>query len=219
MSGKLIFRDDSPHDFRDDLESTIYILLWVALMYSRCSDGEKAVGFLDTVLDPQPRHGHTTYTTKPDFLMGRAFLNKVKFPDRPCLDQLLADLALLFSVRYEPTPTRELIKTAEELLAGVEPGSTLLPFLEEHHTVIYVRGWEGLASHRGTIGFFNEALRDRSQWPLNDRAEKQDLRTQDRLSSERRVKTTWSSTLVSQDLKDLKDDSDNEEDARGIFMT
>ena len=80
MSGKLIASDEI-HDFDDDLESTLYIVLWVALMFSKCSDSTKVAGFVASVLDPQPKdHTTPTYTAKPDFLIGRAFLEQVKFP-------------------------------------------------------------------------------------------------------------------------------------------
>ena len=80
MSGKLIALNEI-HNFNDDLESTLYIMLWVALMFLECSDSTKVAGFVASVLDPQLKdHITPTYTGKPDFLIGRAFLEQVKFP-------------------------------------------------------------------------------------------------------------------------------------------
>ena len=119
MSGMLItMKDDHAQDFKDDLESTIYVLLWVAIMYSSCSNAAHAAGFLRTVLDPQPYSG-TTYTAKPDFLKGRDFFQLVKFPGWPHLDQLLINLAKLFSACYEPSSGQDNIDAADALLANV----------------------------------------------------------------------------------------------------
>jgi hypothetical protein len=68
MSARLIGKMGGSHDFRDDLKSSIYILLWVALMYSACSDREPVPAFLEGALDPQPR-SNGGYS-KADFLKG-----------------------------------------------------------------------------------------------------------------------------------------------------
>ena len=113
MSGKLIALNEI-HNFNDDLESTLYIMLWVALMFLECSDSTKVAGFVAIVLDPQLKdHITPTYTGKPDFLIGRAFLEQVKFPQRHHLNILLCNLAMLFLVRYEKAPTEKKIKETQ----------------------------------------------------------------------------------------------------------
>ena len=37
MSARLISNLEGEHDLQDDLKSSIYILLWIALMFSECS--------------------------------------------------------------------------------------------------------------------------------------------------------------------------------------
>ena len=104
MSARLIGNMEGPHVLVDDLESSIYILLWTALMYSECSDITQVPSFMEHVIDPQPHHNTGGYG-KTDFLQARTFLKTVKFPNRPALDKLLDDLAIMFSVRYETAPT------------------------------------------------------------------------------------------------------------------
>jgi hypothetical protein len=172
MSGSLIAYNE-PHNFKDDLESTIYILLWVALTYSKCSDSGKVAGFLISVLDPQPRTGPSTYTTKPEFLRGATFLRQVKFPGRPCFDNLLLKLTNLFAVRYELPPCHADINLANGLLHSLE--SRLNPNLKAMYETLpaisFQRRSQGLSNHTLTINYFNEALRDRSLWPLEDCAD------------------------------------------------
>ena len=119
MSGKLIALNEI-HNFNDDLESTLYIMLWVALMFLECSDSTKVARFVASVLDPQPKdHITPTYTGKPDFLIERAFLEQVKFPQRHHLNILLCNLAMLFLVRYEKAPTEKESKKLNEIFQYV----------------------------------------------------------------------------------------------------
>jgi hypothetical protein len=67
------------HDFKDDLESSVYVLLWVILMYSEVSDRDPVPMFLSNIFDPQP-YGLNGGYGKADFLKGRTFLEHVNFP-------------------------------------------------------------------------------------------------------------------------------------------
>ena len=80
MSARLIGQMNGSHDLRDDLESSLYILLWMALMFSKCSNPGQVPLFLSRVLDPQP-HGSIGGYGKADFLKGKTFLAQVKFPN------------------------------------------------------------------------------------------------------------------------------------------
>src|SRR5438270_31624 len=82
----LVSQTTQQHVLKDDLESLIYVLLWMALMCLETSNPEQSVLFLKTVLDQQPFEGLGSYQ-KADFLKGRAFLNLVKFVNRPALDE------------------------------------------------------------------------------------------------------------------------------------
>ena len=78
MSARLIGNMEGQHDLQDDLESSIYILLWMALTYSECSDRSPVPSFMECVIDPPPR-GKTGGFGKVDFLRGRTFLRRVTF--------------------------------------------------------------------------------------------------------------------------------------------
>ena len=80
MSARLIGNMEGPHVLADDLESLIYILLWMALMYSECSDITQVPSFMEHVIDPQPHHNTGGYG-KTDILQARTFFKMVKFPN------------------------------------------------------------------------------------------------------------------------------------------
>ena len=92
-----------PHDFKDDLESLIYVLLWMTLMYLDCSDPKHVPSFLEGVLDPQPHHNVGGFS-KANFLIERTFLTQVYFPGQSALHKLIYDLAWLFAGCYEEAP-------------------------------------------------------------------------------------------------------------------
>jgi hypothetical protein len=73
MSSRLINQPGVQHDFRDDLESSLYVLLWVVLMYSEVSDRDQVPLFLASVLDPQSYNNKGSFA-KEDFLKGQSFL-------------------------------------------------------------------------------------------------------------------------------------------------
>jgi hypothetical protein len=58
---------EGEHDLHDDLESSIYVLLWTALMFLECSDKSQVPSFMEHVIDPQP-HGNIGGFRKVDFL-------------------------------------------------------------------------------------------------------------------------------------------------------
>ena len=166
MSCKLISETVWQHDFRDDLESSIYILLWVMLMYSTCSRPDQVVPFLETVLDPQLHTAKQGGYTKADFLRGRMFLEEVQFIRRPAFNKLLRDLAVLFSCHYQ-----KIVPDAELR----EPGSRGRQTDDALNESIVER-LEGLKDHDATIDLFDVALRDRFKWPTGDNANDQGIR-------------------------------------------
>ena len=161
MSSKLIAME-GVHDFPDNLKSTLYILLWMALMYSHCSDTTKVAAFMDSVLDPQVHNcinqATSIYSTKPKFLKGRVFLEEqVKFLNQLHLDELLDNLAQLFAVCYEKALTAPELAYAIKLLKDNEGN-------EGHEMILcmpalYYHTQENhLKTHKCTIKYFNDAL-------------------------------------------------------------
>lgn len=98
MSCKLISQQVWQHNSRDDLELSIYVLLWVTLMYLTCSNVSQVTLFMKGVLNPQ-YHENRGGLNKADFLQGRTFLEAVDFPNQHnphnLIDQLARNLALI----------------------------------------------------------------------------------------------------------------------------
>jgi hypothetical protein len=167
MSAGLISGSSNLHDFRDDLESSIYVLLWTTLMYSEVSNRDVVPTFLSGVLDPQP-YGNNGGFGKADFLKGRTFLSNVQFPGRPLLHTLIDRLAQLFSVRYDKPPSQEDRDAVHWLKDAGDPRS--LASYNASIPGIYDQRMSQLKDHDTTIALFDNALQDRSKWPLADSA-------------------------------------------------
>jgi len=97
MSAGLISQKSVQHDFRDDLELSIYVLLWMTLMFSEVSNNAIVPTFLSNVLDPWPYSNNGSHG-KMDFLCGHTFLSNIEFPDQTELLTLVVKLASWFSV-------------------------------------------------------------------------------------------------------------------------
>lgn len=191
MSARLISAMAGQHELQDDLESSIYVLLWMALMYSECSNKSQVPSFMECVIDPPPR-GTTGGFAKADFLKGRTFLKNVKFPHRPNLNKLVDQLAQLFSARYDKPDSADELHTAKlRELSTRDP--TFTSIYKSSRYFQYQERISLLASPAGTISLFNDALRDRSQWP-DDPAVKQDI-FEKTLSPLLAIKTGWRTSL------------------------
>jgi hypothetical protein len=216
MSSKLISQQNWQQDFRDDLESSIYVLLWVTLMYSGCSDQEHVAPFMEGVLDPQPHCGGGGLG-KADFLQGKSFLKQVSFPNRPALHGLIDHLAGLFAVRYEREPDIKARERFQQALFRAQDQPEQRDFLYEISDIAwYDQRVNMLKGHEATIELFDKALADHSQWPAADGAVKQDIytNTRSRRPASQMLKTGWSTTLIIREMDSDYDSSDvdNEED-------
>ena len=83
MSANLISQMNgkhTTHTLQDDLESSIYVLMWMTLMYSETSDKSQVPSFLSGVLNPTP-YGVTGGFSKADFLKAQTFSHFLA--DRP----------------------------------------------------------------------------------------------------------------------------------------
>jgi RIO-like serine/threonine protein kinase fused to N-terminal HTH domain len=199
MSSRLISQSNPQHNFQDDLESSLYVLLWMILMYSEVSDRDQVPPFLATVLDPQPYH-QTGGFGKEDFLKGRSFLQRVKFPNRPALHQLVDRLAELFRIRYELPPSESAKAQSESLrmmLEGTDNSAIQQAYLLDPCR-LYYQSMAKLQDHAATIALFDTALNNRSEWPANDFPVKQVF--QPKPPTEPVLKTGWSTTLFVEEL-------------------
>ncbi len=191
-----------PHDFKDDIESSIYVVLWMTLMYSECSNPTQVPSFLEGVLDPQPHHRVGGFG-KADFLKGRTFMDEVQFPGRPALHRLIRDMATLFAARYENPPNETERKQYDALVKKVESDETLL---YGHHVYEHDNRQRKLKDHNAALLLFDTALGDHNRWPADDGAIKQDI-SKKTPSAEKVIKSSWCTTLF---LAEINYDHDNE---------
>lgn len=197
MSARLVARMKGPHSFQDDLESSIYVLLWMILMYSETSDSSQVPSFLSGVLDPQPR-GETGGFNKADFLKARTFLQQVNFPGRPALHRLINQLGELFAVRYEEKPSEAQETLADFLKKALvtDPNNAVIAMAYKASSSYWYWTRVGaLNGHQHTIDLFEAALQDRASWPVNDRAVKQQFQTKTPSRGHLVTKTGWDTTF------------------------
>jgi hypothetical protein len=212
MSAGLVSGIYVQHDFKDDLESSVYVLLWVTLMYSEVSQSDEVPMFLSEVLDPRP-YGRCGGHGKESFLMNRVFLNHVTFPHRPMLHALIDQVARLFAVRYEKKPTEAEREESNALLAILKTTPNDSPswnVYKKSKVPAYDNRMSDLETHEPTIALFDNALRDRSAWPANDSAVKQIFGRKQ--SSQPTIKTNWSTTLCMEGLNIKSDGESGGED-------
>jgi len=82
MSAALITHIFTPttHDFRDDLESSLWVLMWPFLMYLPCMNKDQVDLFFNSTLDPRIK-AQTGGYNKADWLKGSTFTTNVSFKD------------------------------------------------------------------------------------------------------------------------------------------
>jgi hypothetical protein len=210
MSARLIGNMEGQHVLMDDLESSIYVLLWTALTFSECSDKTQVPSFMEHVINPQP-HGNTGGFGKVDFLQARTFLKAVKFPHRPTLDNLIDQLAIMFSVRYETKPDDRERAHAKKLLDLSTWDVSVIEIYYASHAYQYDERTRSLDNSAATISLFDVALSDHSQWPSDDCAVKQPIFTKT-LSPLQVIKTGWSTTLIMRGIATDHEMHDSEEE-------
>ncbi|KAN0120535.1 hypothetical protein V8E52_004362 [Russula decolorans] len=188
MSAKLIYDPGALHNFRDDLESLLYVVLWTTLIYSEVSNKSQVMPFVTSVLDPQS-YENSGGTTKEDFLKAQSFLLHVNFPNCLALHQLIRNLADLF--REESNQLR---------LASHESQNTYVQnAYETHYCTRYDQSMLKLQDHAATIELFETALRYRSEWPDNDPSVKQIFQPKSPTDLVR--KTDWRSTTYCAEVR------------------
>src|SRR5258708_7806080 len=199
MSAGLISRSSIQHDFRDDLESSIYVLLWTILMYSRVGNRDIVPAFLSGTLDPAA-YKNNGGVSKKDFLKGRSFLEEVCFTVSP-LDTLIYSLAELFAVRYEDPPSEEARNMLKPLL-----DHKYMDAYNQTKPGMYDKRIDALKNHDATIRLFEKALEDRTAWPTEDSGQLQlfDKKKTPHLPI---TKTSWYSGIYVQPVQLVRDEA------------
>ena len=182
MSAALVSAMFTPmtHMFVDNMESSLWVLMWIFLMYSLCSNNDQAVLFFDNTLEPRTRNRQGGYN-KADWLNGGTFSNEVCFDGCPALDELIKWLMHLLVSRYEPP----LDKSDQEMLRNLhlmkENDPQMFSSLKLKHHPIWSHAMhlESLSSHAATIDIYSSALGDGDidikAWGPPVPAQKQDL--------------------------------------------
>ena len=198
MSAALVKNNNALHTFVDDLELFLYVILWLTLMYSPSSmTVDNCTTFMQQVMDPV-QFANAGSTIKADFLQGCSVLQELKFknPSRPGLQKLLMDLAMLFSVQYEPVPDKE---TWGPLL------DLTIQRYEDHR--------QHLQSHQHVIKLISETITNATQWPTSDYAIRQMLLLPANDGKKRKItKTDWDIESEHRQVKKWRHDSDTEAD-------
>ncbi|KAG1788509.1 hypothetical protein EV424DRAFT_1550633 [Suillus variegatus] len=100
MSAHLVQHKDAKHDVEDDIESSLYVVLWIALMYTMTHLTIPARTLLvKDVFEVDELEGVGS-STKSGFLTSRMHFSKDVFVNRKPLDRLIVALAELFALRY-----------------------------------------------------------------------------------------------------------------------
>ena len=117
---------------------------------------------MEHVIDPQP-HGNTGSFGKVYFLQARTFLKTVKFLHQPTLDNLINQLAIMFSICYETKPDNHERAHAKKLLDLSTQDASVVEIYYANHTYQYDEQMRSLNNSAATISLFNVALSDHSQ--------------------------------------------------------
>jgi len=171
MSARLIQNRSAIHTFRDDLESSFWVLLWTALMYSETSLSiEECSNFIRDTFESagEQKRGVLVFQT---IFRCNTPKSSALFPNTPSLFQLLKDLADLFGhVYYEPSPEEwGLIPSSLDDLSQRE--KKLLQALAVYS---HKQSLDRLGDHTYTIECFANHLKS-GTWPEQDAAVAQEL--------------------------------------------
>jgi len=205
MSAGLVSHKKDQHDFQDDLESTLWVLLWMTLMFSQVSNPDVMPTFLLNVLNPWPYLNNSS-TGKMEFLIGHRFLSMVQFLEQNELHKLISNLTFLFAVLYEDEPS-EAGKEISSLLNGLDqrdPNDEHGDMLRCRHVFEYNTWINALQDYLATIKLFQDALKDHTKWPSNDVAVLQKFG--DRPPSYLVVKLGWCTGLYLQSVQPASGD-------------
>jgi hypothetical protein len=176
MSAYLVQNQNAPHVVEDDLESSLYVVLWAALKYSRThmTDARRTLLFKEIFETEEVEK--TGSSTKQHFLIGRTDLARSPvFIDCKPLDDLIVALAELFSHRYSVVSLAswkayELYQQKD--VRSLSPDIELLMKLNPAYTKM--EGMQGLKSHDHVISIYDHHL-GLDGWPSDDKAVEQVL--------------------------------------------
>ncbi|KAG2088560.1 uncharacterized protein F5147DRAFT_658678 [Suillus discolor] len=161
MSAHLVQNRDARHDVEDDLESSLYVVLWIALMYTETHLTPPVRSLLvKDVFEVNELEGVGS-TSKSAFLNSRIQFSKDVFVDRKPLDSLVLALAELFAIRYTLVAREEqkAYVTLCEYIEGLSPDAaelaSLINLSKAHPCYRLKMNMEALRSHEKIIEVYD----------------------------------------------------------------
>ncbi|KAG1853458.1 hypothetical protein DFJ58DRAFT_660885 [Suillus subalutaceus] len=161
MSAHLVQNRDTKHDVKDDLESSLYVVLWVALMYTVTHlTAPVRTLLIKDVFEVDELEGVGS-TLKLAFLNSRLQFSKDVFVDCKPLNRLILALAELFVLRYTLI-TLEQQETYDGMckyMEGIKPDAAemvpLTNFVKAHPAYKLKIHMETLKSHDKIMEVYN----------------------------------------------------------------
>jgi len=188
MSAALLNDPSIPHEHEDDRESAFYVLLWLALRFTRHTAVPKASSSTAMTSASLPKDDDIVlflrafdeaYANasgdvrggglKVAYLAGKLLAKGLQFTKRPELDSLVTKLKAVFKVRYEDEPDDEKFERMRKMKADNNISEDILLDniaydFEARLTKLRRRGWlvNTIRTHLNA-----------GEWPNDDRAEPQ----------------------------------------------
>jgi hypothetical protein len=188
MSAALLNDPSAPHEpCQDDRESAFYVLLWIALRFTRHTTFPKGLSSAGMTSPSLPndddvvlflRAFDEAYADasgdvrggglKVAYLAGRLLAKGLQFTKRPELDSLVAKLKKVFKVRYEDEPDDEKFERMQQMKADNISENILIDNIAydflARSSKLRQRSWlvDTIRTHLNV-----------GEWPNDDRAEAQ----------------------------------------------
>ncbi|KAG1823059.1 hypothetical protein EV424DRAFT_1538710 [Suillus variegatus] len=214
MSAHLVKNSRAIHAVEDDLESSLYVILWTALMYKESyMDVVDRTQFIMQVFDADPLVG-SGGSAKSNWLVARTYFPHDIFVGCKPLDNIVLELAQFFSHRYSVIPLEEqetLVQLRLSLKDALdEVGPVRMPahqkmidavqsFMQESPAYKKEMGMRILHLHDSVINIYDKHLGS-SNWPDKDAAVPQKLLLADK-SKECRLYTEVTMRLAGRNVR------------------
>ena len=184
MSAHLVKNIHAIHGVEDDLESSLYVVLWTALMFKESyMSSVDRTQFIMQVFDADPLVG-SGGSAKSNWLVARTDFLRDLFVDCKPLDDVVLELTQFFAHRYSVVPPEaqetlvQLQLSLAEIMDGVGPAPTAVQrkimnaaqnILLESVAYQKEMGMKKLQSHEAVIDIYNKHL-ESPGWPDQDAA-------------------------------------------------
>ncbi|KAG1866886.1 hypothetical protein F4604DRAFT_1927866 [Suillus subluteus] len=148
------------NDFQDNMESTLYVILWIMFIFMVSFQGFGGFG-------------------KANFLQSKSSITSTTplFEGHPALDALVQQLQRTFSARYIPSTTEAEENVRLAKLCQDDPIVQMA--LQDNLVAIKLEGLEAMKMHEGVLNIFNTHLDWKEGWLNADSPEPQLILVED----------------------------------------